>query len=432
MTTTATHTEHDTTTARVLLMAFALRAKPWQLGGTRGPGHKPRERPVAARPQAGLLQAVLQATRRCGLPDPAPVVRGDAAGRDGCWRQRFFHAHGVTNPGVDASAMAVTRRPRRAQSDGWDVRPLLRMRLRFHPGARAGWRVGPVPAVAAEDPRHLPRDVATLPQARASTPPRLTGGRSRPGGRLTSRRQWPAPRNAWRRWEGAPMPRGRRRRVLRVSAQHPLLRPPLAACAAARRTVRHTSQAAPSAQGRQGMPRKGLGSHGSWWWVRAVFGWRAWQQRREVGGGAGGTPTPDHSGESARAHGLTTAGTRHGRWRTTAWAWSGGRSPPERVVSGWWKERCGGGGRRVRRMGSVAVARQCLMALGRCLEPGGFPEGAERTAASAIVRCCGTPGSRDGWRRPVAVPGVPSQPSERWGRLPQACQRSSQDAESMG
>ena len=49
MTTTAPHHGHDTTTERVLFMAFALRGNPWKLGFTTGHGHKPRARPVAAR-----------------------------------------------------------------------------------------------------------------------------------------------------------------------------------------------------------------------------------------------------------------------------------------------------------------------------------------------------------------------------------------------
>ena len=89
MTTTATHHAHGTTTARVLFMAFELSEKTWKLGCTMGHGQKPRERPGAARHQACLLQAVLQATRRFGLPDTAPVVSGDEAGREGCWRHRF-------------------------------------------------------------------------------------------------------------------------------------------------------------------------------------------------------------------------------------------------------------------------------------------------------------------------------------------------------
>ena len=58
-------------------------------------------------------------------------------------------------------------------------------------------------------------------------------------------------------------------------------------------------------------------------------------------------------------------------------AWSWVRYQPERALSGWFRERFGGGGKRLRRIGIVAVARQLLMALWRCLETGLLPEGAE-------------------------------------------------------
>ena len=80
------------------------------------------------------------------------------------------------------------------------------------------------------------------------------------------------------------MPSGLRRRVLRVYAQHPFLRQQIAALEAERRTVLHTSQAATIEQVRPLMPLRGIGIHGAWVLVREVFGWRAWQHRREVGG----------------------------------------------------------------------------------------------------------------------------------------------------
>ena len=46
------------------------------------------------------------------------------------------------------------------------------------------------------------------------------------------------------------------------------------------------------------------------------------------------------------------------------------------VVSCWFRERFGGGGTRVRRIGMVAVARKLLIALWRFLTSGGLPEGA--------------------------------------------------------
>jgi transposase len=212
MMTPATHNEQGTPPERVLLMALALRDNTWKLGVTTGPGQKPRERGGAARNQARVLQEVAQATQRFGLPESAPVVSGEEAGREGCWLPRFLQAQGITNHGGDASSIAGKRRQRRAKSEGLDVRKLLSMRMRFPHGEREGWRVGHGPSVAAEDGRHLHRDLASLKPERARTPPRIQGLLSSQGIRLMGLHKVPEPLDALRLWDGSPRPRGRRRR----------------------------------------------------------------------------------------------------------------------------------------------------------------------------------------------------------------------------
>jgi transposase len=67
----------------------------------------------------------------------------------------------MTTHVVDSSAIAVSRRQRRATSDGLDGRKLLSMLIRYAQGERQVWRVVHVPSVEAEDQRHLHRDVET-------------------------------------------------------------------------------------------------------------------------------------------------------------------------------------------------------------------------------------------------------------------------------
>ena len=88
------------------------------------------------------------------------------------------------------------------------------------------------------------------------------------------------------------------------------------------------------------------------------------------------TPTPYQSGESAREQGISKSGNRHVRWMTTELAWSWLRYQPDSALSVWFRERFGSGGKRLRRIGIVAVARKLLIALWRFLETGGLPEGA--------------------------------------------------------
>lgn len=73
---------------------------------------------------------------------------------------------------------------------------------------------------------------------------------------------------------------------------------------------------------------------------------------------------------------MTKAGNRHGRGLATEWAWRWGREQPERARSCWCRARFGGGGKRLRRLGIVAVARKVLMARWRVVETGEVPEGA--------------------------------------------------------
>jgi len=375
MTTTAPPNGHDTTPERVLFVAFELREKTWKLGCTTGHGQKPRERTVTARHHEHVLNDIAQAKRRLGLPETAPVVRGDEAGREGFWLHRFVQAQGITNPVVDSSAIAVNRRRRRAKSDGLDVRTLLRRLMRYAQGERQVWQVVKVPAVEAEDQRHLHRDLETLKQERASTTTRIQGLLRSQGLRVTRLTKLPEQRETLRLWDGSPMPPGLRRRVLRVYAQYTLLSEQIAAVEVERRALLQTSPEASIDKVRQLMQLKGIGSNGAWLVVRAFFGWRAFKHRREVGGFAGCTPTPYPSGERAREQGITKSGNRHGRWMTTELAWSWLRFQPDSALRCWFRERFGGG-KRLRRLGMVAVARKLLMALWRFLETGVVPEGA--------------------------------------------------------
>jgi transposase len=376
MTTAVTHPKPENTTEATLFVAFALSEKTWKLGFTTGHGQKPRERTVTARQQEHVLDEIVQAKRRLGLPETVSVVRCYEAGREGFWLHRFLQGHGITNHVVDSSSIEVNRRRRRAKSDGLDVRKLLSMLIRYSHGERQVWQVVKIPAVEAEDQRHLHRDLETLKQERASTMTRIEGLLSRQGLRVTSLTKLPEQLDALRLWDGSRLPPGLCRRVLRVYAQYTLLSEQIAAVEAERRALLQTSPEASIDKVRQLMQLKGVGINGAWLLVMELFGWRAFKTRREVGGRAGFPPTPYQSGESAREQGITKSGNRHVRWMTTELAWSWLRFQPDSALSCWFRERFGGGGKRLRRIGIVAVARQLLIALWRFLETGVFPAGA--------------------------------------------------------
>src|SRR5262249_28959058 len=74
------------------------------------------------------------------------------------------------------------------------------------------------------------------------------------------------------------------RRVLRVYAHHTFLSEQIAAVEAERRAQLQASTDAKIDKVRQLMLLKGIGINGAWLLVMEFFGWRAFKNRREVGG----------------------------------------------------------------------------------------------------------------------------------------------------
>jgi transposase len=120
----------------------------------------------------------------------------------------------------------------------------------------------------------------------------------------------------------------------------------------------------------------GIGMGSSWLFVMELFGWRQFQNRRQLAGAVGLAPTPYNSGDSAREQGIS----RSGNWRIRkllieiAWAWL--RFQPDSKLSRWYKQRFAQGGKRMRRIGIVAMARRLVIDLWRYVEFGVVPEGA--------------------------------------------------------
>ena len=91
---------------------------------------------------------------------------------------------------------------------------------------------------------------------------------------------------------------------------------------------------------------------------------------------AGLTPTPYSSGKSLREQGISKAGNQRIRGLAVEIAWSWLRFQPQSNLSQWFMKRYANGGKRMRRIGIVAVARRLLIDLWRYLENDTLPEGA--------------------------------------------------------
>jgi transposase len=124
---------------------------------------------------------------------------------------------------------------------------------------------------------------------------------------------------------------------------------------------------------------KGIGVNSSWLYVREVFGWRGIKNRRQIGAIVGLTGSPYRSGSLDHEQGISKAGNRRMRAMAIEIAWGWLYHQPQSELSCWYERRFAHSGKRMRRIGIVAVARKLLVGLWRYLETGVAPGGAELT-----------------------------------------------------
>jgi len=372
---TMTRTSESTGAPASLLVAIELSERTWKLGFAPSGGQRPRFRSVQAGATDRLLEEVTKAKVRFGLPADAAVVSCYEAGREGFWVHRWAVAHGWTNYVVDSSSIEVNRRARRAKTDRLDLVGLLRLLARYVGGETRVWRVVRVPSEAEEDARHLHRLRETLQQERTRLINRLHGLLTTQGVSVPVRADFRERLAAVRRWDGTALPPGVTHRLCQVWAQLEWLTTQLAEVDATRAglPVDPTTETGRWVERLQTL--RGIGSIGAWSLATEIFGWRQIRNGRQLGALVGVVPAPYQSGETAHDSGITRAGNRHVRRMIVQLAWSWLRYQPDSALSRWYRERFDRG-RRLRRIGIVALARKLLIAWWRYGEMGVIPEGA--------------------------------------------------------
>jgi transposase len=378
MTMTRTKESHAVATAigPTLLLAFELGERAWKLGFAIGLGARPRVRQIPARATNQVLAEIARAKARLGLPADAPVVSCYEAGREGFWLHRWLVAHTVSNQVIDSSSIEVNRRARRAKTDRLDLGGLLHLLARHHQGDGHGWRVVRVPSVDEEDARHLHRTRETIQQDRNRLINRLKALMITQGLTLAIDPDFLTRLETAQLWDGTPIPAGLKGRLERGWAQLAFLNHAL------EELDRERAALAPDPQTTVGryvsaLPTlRGIGPVGTWTLATEIFGWRQIKNRRQLGALVGLVPAPYQSGESAHDQGITRAGNKHVRRLMVQLAWSWVRYQPASALTAWYQGKFGGGSRRLRRIGIVALARKLLIALWHYVEHGEVPEGA--------------------------------------------------------
>jgi transposase len=171
-----------------------------------------------------------------------------------------------------------------------------------------------------------------------------------------------------------------RAEIERESARLALVRQQVKAMEAARRQEVATGKHPLVAQLAQ---LRAIGPKGAWVLDKELFGWRRFANRRELAGCVGLAPTPYASGDSQIEQGISKAGNKRARTLLVELAWSWLRLQPGSAMTQWFNRRFAGGGKRMRRVGIIALARRLAIALWRYLQNGEIPAGATLKPATA-------------------------------------------------
>jgi transposase len=355
-----------------LFVAFELGQKEWKLAMTSGFGVKPWLRTIASGDLRAVENAVRQGRVRFGLPAQAPVVSCYEAGRDGFWIHRALTRLGIANRVVDSASIEVNRRARRAKTDRIDACKLVTLLVRVWYGERDAWREVRVPTVAEEAARQVSRERTALTQDQTRLVNQMRGWLATWGCGLPARR----PRGWWttvRDWAGAALPVEVQGRLARADARLAGLPAQIGALDAQQQAAVKT--AAPTSAVRQLVQLKGVGTTSASVLLGEGLVWRAFRNRREIGGLLGFAPTPYNSGESAREQGISRAGNNRLQSISVQLAWTWVRWQPQSALTQWYRAKFGTG-KRARRIGIVAVARKLVIALWRYVTTGAVPAGA--------------------------------------------------------
>jgi len=355
-----------------LYVAFELGKKDWKLAMTAGFGIQPWLRTVASKDWPAVERAIAQGRARFGLPRPARVVSCYEAGRDGFWIHRALTALGIANCVVDSASIEVNRRSRRAKTDRLDALKLVTMLVRVWCGERRVWHEVRVPTVAAEAARQVSRERTALTQDQTRLVNQMRGWLATWGTGLPARRRGP-----WwttvRDWAGAALPPEVQARLARAEARLQGLEAQLAELDAQQQAA-VTAAPAPAALG-QLVQLKGVATTSASVLLDEGLVWRAFRNRRQIGGLLGFAPTPYNSGESTREQGISRAGNKRLQAISIQLAWNWVRWQPLSALTQWYQATFGTG-KRARRIGIVAVARKLVIALWRYVTTGVVPAGA--------------------------------------------------------
>jgi transposase len=372
--TATTRPEFGSVSEPTLYVAFELGKKEWKLAMTSGFGVPPWLRTLASGDLGGVERALTDGRRRFGLPASAAVESCYEAGRDGFWIHRALTQLGLRNRVVDSASIEVNRRARRTKTDRIDALKLVTMLVRVCCGELRVWHEVRVPSVEDEAARHVSRERSALTDEQTRLSNQISSYLATWGCVVSTRgRRMTGWWTSVRDWADAPLPAPVQARIARAEERLAVLATQIAALEAQQAAAVETAPP-DSALGRL-VHLKGVATTSASVLLDEGLVWRAFRNRREIGGLLGFAPTRYDSGESEHDQGISRAGNAHLQAISIQLAWNWVRWQPTSALTLWYREHFGPR-RRARRIGIVALARKLIIALWRYVTTGVVPPGA--------------------------------------------------------
>jgi transposase len=370
----------DSVSDDILYMALELSNKKWKLGFSNG--EKTRIKTIDAGNWVSLIAEIEQAREKLGCSPGCRVVSCYEAGRDGFWIHRALLEAGVENYVLDSASIEVSRRRKKVKTDRVDVVALLRLLMRYVNGEQEALHAIRVPTVEEEDQRRLNRERDRLIKERGAHSARIKSLLKLHGISLGKINDLPGLLPAAKALvvEYA-LPADLKRELEREYERYELVDQQIKGLEKLQIQRAEDLDKPAMQQITQLMGLKGVGWQSSWILNMEFFLWRDFRNAKQLGSCAGLTPTPYDSGDSTREQGISKAGNKRIRRLMVELSWLWLRYQPDSALSQWFERRFGQGGKRMRRIGIVALARKLLIALWRYLEHGVLPEGAVLKAA---------------------------------------------------
>lgn len=374
--------------AEKLYLAFELSHRKWKLGFGDGKTAQVRQVTIDSGDLEAVGEEVRKAKRRFGMEESAGVRSCYEAGREGFWLHRGLEGMGIENQVVDASSIEVNRRQRRAKTDRMDVEKLVRQLVRYWRGEHQVWSVVRVPSREAEDSRQQHRGLEVLKEERKQHRVRIQSLLFTQGIDVKVGSKFLAKLEQLRCWNREPIPAQMRERIEGEYHRLQLVEAQVRELKSQQvKQLREAKGKAALEKVRRLQQLVGIGLGSSWIFVMELFGWRVFENRRELAAAVGLTPTPYQSGDSAREQGISRSGNRRIRKLLIEIAWAWLRFQPDSKLSRWYNDRFARGGARMRRVGIVALARKLVIELWRYLESGTVPEGARQKTSADSLAC---------------------------------------------